>query len=313
MLFFDDFMHFLYTFSDILKLGVEITIANALEIAHNPAMNEYNTEPTPSLSHTSGWWGRFRARRNATEPSWDDSLRAIIIAFILAMIFRSVLFEPFHIPSGSMKDGLLVGDYVFVSKYSYGYSRYSFPLGLPLFEGRTSDNRPQRGDVVVFRGVGNQSGMAFIKRVIGLPGDVIEVREGRVFLNGALLPRTPAGVFAEDASDTLLQAIQRYTETIPVGGDANPVREYSTLDITSAGEWDNAGPYKVPAQHYFMMGDNRDNSTDSRALDYLGYVPAENLIGKAQMVLFSVEDAPIWAFWEWPWSLRGERFFKTVR
>lgn len=228
-----------------------------------------------------------------------ETAKTVVFAVLLALIFRSFLFEPFHIPSGSMKGNLLVGDYLFVSKPTYGYSRYSFPLGFPLFEGRKFvRTRPERGDVVVFRKP-SDPGVDFIKRLIGLPGDTIQVKEGIVYLNGIPLPRQQVEDFTEFDPETQTQVtIPQYLETLPNG------RSYKVLDQTRFGLVDNTGVYTVPLRHYFMMGDNRDNSTDSRYLHEVGYVPEENLVGKAELIAFSMGDGI---------SLRLNRFFTWIK
>ena len=228
---------------------------------------------------------------------WESS-KTIIIAVLLAMVFRSLFYEPFHIPSGSMKANLLIGDYIFVSKPAYGYSRYSFPFGLPLFTGRIgSEARPQRGDVVVFRKPTDPS-IDFIKRVIGLPGDKVQVIDGVVMLNGKPLPRERVEDYQEYDPYTRTQvSIPRYRETLPSG------LSYDVLDQTEYGMVDNTPIFSVPDGHYFMMGDNRDNSTDSRYIHEVGFVPEENLVGKAQVIVFSFADGL---------SLRSGRFFQLI-
>ena len=229
--------------------------------------------------------------------SWETT-KTVIYAVVLALIFRSFLFEPFHIPSGSMKANLLVGDYLFVSKYKYGYSRYSFPFGLGLFDGRIFADEPERGDVAVFRKPGHES-VDFIKRVIGLPGDTIQMRNGVVYLNGEAIPKEPVEDFR--FHDEFLQsdmAIAQYEETLPSG------LKYKVLDETTYGVVDNTKEYTVPEGHYFMMGDNRDNSTDSRYMDDVGFVPYENFVGKAEIVVLSIGEniVPRW-----------DRFFTWIR
>lgn len=238
------------------------------------------------------------------EHPWNDSIKTVILAVVLAVAVRSLAFEPFHIPSGSMKSNLLIGDYLFVSKYAYGYSRYSFPLGIPWFKGRILEKHgPERGDVVVFRYPPNPS-IDYIKRVIGLPGDRVQVKEGIVYINGKPLPRHYVDDFM-DSENNMVKPIPRFTETLPEGKVITILKEKG-IDAAN-----NTPEYLVPEDKYFMMGDNRDNSRDSRF--EVGFVPAENLVGRAELIWFSTDGSaqylnPI----SWFTALRIDRFFKHI-
>lgn len=225
---------------------------------------------------------------------------------LLAVSVRSCAYEPFNIPSGSMKSTLLVGDYLFVSKYSYGYSRYSFPFGLPLFEGRILEkDQPKRGDVVVFREPSNTK-IDFIKRIIGLPGDHIQVKDGVLYINGEPTKRKLMGEFADVGNGGTIISVPRYEETLPEGKVINILKQHSY------GPANNTQLFTVPEGHYFMMGDNRDNSHDSRFLEDVGYVPQENLVGRAEMIFFSTDGSASLNPLTWFSSLRLDRFFTRV-
>jgi len=231
-------------------------------------------------------------------------VKTLIIALLCAGFVRSIFFEPFHIPSSSMKPGLLIGDYIFVAKYSYGYSRYSFPFGIDFFEGRIFEkNKPTRGDVAVFR-LPSEPSINYIKRIIGLPNDQIQMRNGVLFINNVEVSKITNGVFS-DNDGSLKVEIRKFLETLPEG------KTFETLDQSSEAPQDNTGIYEVPAGHYFMMGDNRDNSQDSRFLSQVGYVPEENLVGKATLIFFS-NSKPTWQFWNWTNSIRYNRIFTKV-
>jgi signal peptidase I len=236
-----------------------------------------------------------------------EATRVLVQALLIALVIRTFLFQPFNIPSGSMKETLLIGDYLFVSKYSYGYSHFSIPFAPKLFSGRIFSSEPKRGDVVVFRNP-KQDNADFIKRVIGLPGDRIQMIEGVLNINGEPVKRERIDDFLAEEPDGRRVPIHRYRETLPNGVT------HTTLDMVENGFYDNTKVYVVPEGHYFMMGDNRDNSTDSRVESAVGPVPFENLIGRAEVIFFSIEEGKsAWAIWEWPWSVRWDRMFKLVR
>jgi signal peptidase I len=232
--------------------------------------------------------------------------RVVLQALLIALGIQTLLFQSFSIPSGSMKATLLVGDYLFVSKYSYGYSHYSLPLSPPLFSGRIFGSMPNRGDVVVFR-LPRDDSTDYVKRVIGLPGDRIQMIHGLLHINGIPVKRERVDDFIDDESGRS-ERVRRWRETLPNGVI------YQTLDLQEEGLLDNTEEYLVPSGHYFMMGDNRDNSADSRILSAVGYVPFENLIGKAQVIFFSIGDGqPAWQVWNWPHAVRWSRLFTMVR
>jgi signal peptidase I len=235
-----------------------------------------------------------------------DTIRVVIHALILALLVRIFLFQPFNIPSGSMIPTLLVGDYLFVSKYSYGYSRYSFPFGPNLFSGRIWAKEPERGDVVVFK-LPRDNETDYIKRVIGLPGDEIQMIHGVLHINGEAVKKERVDDFVMHDPSGRERHMARYMETLPNGVT------YPVLDLVNEGIGDNTDVYKVPENHFFMMGDNRDNSTDSRFLSEVGYVPFENLVGRAQIIFFSIdEDASFWQLWKWPTDVRWSRILEVV-
>ena len=241
-----------------------------------------------------------------TEGGIGETIRVIIHALLIALVIRTVLFQPFNIPSGSMKATLLVGDYLFVSKYSYGYSHFSLPFSPPIFSGRIFASEPNRGDVVVFR-LPKDTSTDYIKRVIGLPGDKIQVIEGQLNINGQPVKRERADDFIETEEVARATPVKRWKETLPNGVS------YYTLDLVDNGFADNTQVYTVPPGEYFMMGDNRDNSTDSR-FSQVGTVPFENIVGRAQVIFFSVyEGERAWEFWRWPFSVRWGRLFSFVR
>jgi signal peptidase I len=209
-----------------------------------------------------------------------ELIKTLILAFVFALVFRSFAYEPFHIPSGSMKSNLLIGDYIFISKFSYGYSRYSFPLGLIPFEGRIFASQPKRGDIVVFRPP-RRPGDDFIKRLIGLPGDRIQMKDGLLYINDKPVEKEYVDDWTDEDLPAANAVFKRYRETLPEG------KSYLTLYKPLPDPADNTKVFVVPEGHYFMMGDNRDNSQDSRFPNPVGFVPEENLVGRAELILFS--------------------------
>ncbi len=237
-----------------------------------------------------------------------DMAKTVIYAMLIAMVIRTGAFEPFNIPSGSMKPTLLVGDYLFVSKYSYGYSRYSIPYGLPLFSGRILFTPPERGDVAVFRKP-RDTKVDFIKRVIGLPGDRIQMRDGVLYLNDEPVVRKRIEDYIDKDWYGRTLPVAQYVETLPNGVS------YRVLDRGPNGEFDNTGVYTVPEGHYFVMGDNRDNSLDSRVRvpTGVGFVPADHFVGRAEILFFSTDgSAQLWEVWKWVGAARFDRFFDKI-
>lgn len=234
-------------------------------------------------------------------------INSIIAALILATIFRSLLFEPFHIPSGSMKPGLIAGDYIFVSKYSFGYSRYSFPLGLKIFSGRIFAKKPQRGDVIVFKLPKNPK-IHYIKRLIGLPGDTVRIKDSVIYINNKVaVLRTNQYIF-KDSQEEYSIISKSYNENFLPEFSKNQ-EEYQVMEQRETLQ-DNTKEFVVPADNYFFMGDNRDNSEDSR-FETVGFVPFENFVGKAEIIFFSHQYS-LWNFLKWKEIATSQRFLKKI-
>jgi signal peptidase I len=237
---------------------------------------------------------------------WGETLKTVVVAALIALTVRTFAYEPFNIPSGSMLPTLLVGDYLFVSKSSYGFSRYSLPLSLPLFKGRFFESVPERGDVAVFR-LPTDPRTDYIKRIIGLPGDKIQVKEGLLFVNGKVTKRRRIKDFVQRDQWGNAVGWAQYEETLPNG------RTHLIIERSDHDQLDNTPEYVVPAGHYFAMGDNRDNSLDSRVLNHVGYIPAQNLVGRAEVLFFSTNGkARIWEIWKWAFAIRFSRLFDMV-
>lgn len=252
-------------------------------------------------------------KKKQTDPpltareEWIEFGKVGVVAFFLAILIRTFLLEPFNIPSGSMKPTLLVGDYLFVSKPSYGFSKHSFPFSFAPIEDRIlyGDRMPERGDVIVFKLPKNPR-IDFIKRIVALPGDTVQVKEGRLYLNDQIVPRKAIGL-TQDIEGFQKQTVTEYVETLPNG------YKHLIYETSDSHPLDNTKKFTVPAGHYFVMGDNRDNSTDSRVQDEVGFIPYENIVGRAAFLFFSTNgNASLAEFWKWPATVRYERLFRVI-
>jgi len=235
-----------------------------------------------------------------------ETIKTVVYAVVIAFGVRTFAYEPFNIPSGSMIPTLLVGDYLFVSKFSYGYSRYTVALGMPLFDGRLFYTKPERGDVAVFK-LPRDNKTDYIKRIIGLPGDRIQMINGILNINGEPVTRDRIEDFVTTDQFGRQVRVTQYMETLPNG------RKHRIIEESDTGSLDNTQVYVVPENHFFCMGDNRDNSLDSRVSSMVGFVPVENLVGRAEFLFFSIDEGSrFWEFWKWPMAVRFSRIFEGV-
>jgi signal peptidase I len=290
---------------------------------------ESDTPPEPTGQAAPA--GRAEAGMPDAPPgkkkeSWWETLRFFLVLFVAAILIRSLLFAPFSIPSGSMLPNLMIGDYLFVAKWPYGYSRFAFPFGVASYDGRVAGGLPERGDIVVFRYPGPEDN-DYVKRVIGLPGDTIEVRDGVVILNGEPVRRQRIADYAmpvsanspcrsigaarevEGPDGAIACAYPRFRETLPGG------RSYEVLDQIAGGPGDDIEPVTVPEGQLFVMGDNRDDSLDSRfALEEggVGLLPADHVLGRAEIAFWSTDGSSQWLKpWTWFSAARWGRIGQT--
>ena len=235
-----------------------------------------------------------------------ENIKTLIYALIIAIIIRSFFIQPFYIPSSSMEPNLLVGDRLFVTKYSYGYSKHSLPFSPPIFKGRIFSNEPERGDIIVFKTPADNR-TDYIKRLIGLPGDKIQFIDSNLYLNNSEILKSRI------SKSEIIYCGQRtinvftFEELLPNG------KKHNTVYLKNF-PFQNSDTFKIPKDHYFFLGDNRDCSKDSRFLSSVGYVHKDNLVGKAQFIFFSSDKniGNFFSFWKWHRSLRFKRFFKKI-
>jgi signal peptidase I len=238
-----------------------------------------------------------------------EVIKTVVYALLIALFLRVIFFQPFTIPSASMEPNLYEGDYIIVSKFSYGWSRHSIPFSPPLFEGRIMERSPTRGDIAVFK-LPSDGRTDYVKRIIGLPGDRLQMRAGLLYVNDKLVQRSPAAPAQSDLGFGMMREVAQFRETLATG------RSFMTQDMGPDGELDSTETFVVPEGFYFAMGDNRDNSLDSRVSppQGVGFVPADHLVGKAQIILLSWKpEASIFKPWTWVLDANPSRFFKLLK
>jgi len=235
-----------------------------------------------------------------------ENIKTLFYALIIALIIRSLLIQPFYIPSSSMEPNLLVGDRLFVTKYSYGYSKHSFPFSPPFFSGRIIFQEPKRGDVVVFKTPADNR-TDFIKRLIGLPGDEVQFIDSNLYINNSEVLKSLYSKDEKIFCGNKNIDVTSFEEILPNG------KRYNTVYLKDF-SYNNSDKFIIPVDHYFFLGDNRDCSSDSRFLTNVGYVHKDNLVGKAQLIFFSSDKSvgSIFTFWKWKKSIRLDRFFKKI-
>lgn len=246
--------------------------------------------------------------KSAAKPKSElrETIVVIIEALVIALVFRTFFYQPFSIPTASMQSTLMIGDYLLANKFVWGYGQYSFPLGIvPLNGARLLGREPNRGDIAVFRPVPQRD--PYIKRIVGMPGERIQMIDGILHINGTAVKREQVGITFDKDSTGFEVPVTVYRETFPEG------TSHTIQEISDNSPLDNTQEFVVPSGHYFMMGDNRDRSADSRVRSVVGYVPAGNLIGKAEVRFFSIADnIPPWQLWQWPANVRWDRMLESV-
>ena len=235
-----------------------------------------------------------------------ENIKTLFYALLIAIIIRSLLIQPFYIPSSSMEPNLLVGDRLFVTKYTYGYSKHSFPFSPPIFKGRLFKSQPERGDVIVFK-TPSDNRTDYIKRLIGLPGDVIQFVDSNLYIDNSEVLKSRISKKDEIYCGDKKINVFTFEELLPKG------KKYKSVYLKDF-PFQNSDKFIVPQNHYFFLGDNRDCSKDSRFLSSVGYVHENNLVGKAQFVFFSSDKTigRLFSFWKWNKSIRFDRFFKKI-